>query len=60
MVRLIGPGLVVAAVLALAPASGAAVTQSTVTAPAHGAGFDINLDAPAKVTVFTRTPRGPQ
>ena len=38
-------GVVLAGALVFAPAAGAAVTASTVTSPADGAGFDLDFDA---------------
>src|SRR5919108_677674 len=44
-------GVVLAGALVFAPAAGAAVTASTVTSPADGAGFDVDLDDPQEITV---------
>jgi glucodextranase-like protein len=51
MVHRIVVGAVMVGALAFAPAAGAAVTASTVTSPANGTGFDVDLDDPGQITV---------
>src|SRR4051794_41325314 len=50
-VHRIALGAVVAAALVFAPTAGAAVTASSVTTPADGAGFDVDDDTPGQITV---------
>jgi hypothetical protein len=51
MMDRIAVGAVAVAALCFAPAAGAAVTASSVTSPADGAAFEVDLDNPGQITV---------